>query len=301
MFPSSVLDFVGAGFAQDAGGTAIRFFGLSTFVATAPMWLTACTLPSSTLLPARGLCFAAAAFSLGAVLLGGRRAIVVVAIVVPLGIAFVRLAVRVRRDGWHPKPSHIALVLGAGMVALAGGLSLAPLRDAVAGIISMVTGRGRGASEVLRADQAAALLADWRRAPMFGHGWGAGIEGYQRSVERPWAYELQYHYLLAQVGIVGSLLLALALCIGVRVVVLAGRKLPEIVPVLYIASAAATAMIIANGTNPYLRAPGHMWAVFLPLAVAGAALMARRGPMAVEPPDKDEDRASTQNFLVREH
>lgn len=43
-------------------------------------------------------------------------------------------------------------------------------------------------------------------------------------------------------------------------------------------------MLIGNASNPYLQAPGHVWAIFLPVAVANLMLRS-----AQRPPGADRD------------
>lgn len=274
--PVWLQEFVGAGYAGN-GSVAIRFYGLSSFVATAPMWLTASALPRSAYLPPRALCLAAAGASLAAVFLGGRRAIVVVALIVPVLVLAVRLVLKVRRGELANSGRRLTALGAASLAILAAAFTLPPVREAGAGVVSLVTGRGKGEAEVLRAEQAEALLRDWQRSPFFGNGWGTGVDGYQRFVDRPWVYELQYHYLLAQVGLVGLMIVLAALVVGIRMVARAANLRPDVAPALYVASAGAVAMLIANASNPYLRVPGHVWAVVLPLAVASAVLASGRG------------------------
>jgi hypothetical protein len=108
---------------------------------------------------------------------------------------------------------------------------------------------------------------------IFGRGFGAYIvREIPRPRVRPWQTELQYHGLFYWTGIVGLLLLAATLLASLRAVREAFRLSPESRGVLFISTVGAFAILIANGTNPYLQAPGHMWPIFLPLMITSAVL-----------------------------
>jgi hypothetical protein len=49
--------------------------------------------------------------------------------------------------------------------------------------------------------------------------------------------------------------------------VLRARYDDDLFPAAIAALVGALGMIIANASNPYLQAPGHIWIVLLPLAV----------------------------------
>jgi hypothetical protein len=53
---------------------------------------------------------------------------------------------------------------------------------------------------------------------------------------------------------------------------------PEHVPTLVATSVAALSMLVANASNPYLQAVGHVWSVALVLGVANALLRPRAQP-----------------------
>ncbi len=123
-------------------------------------------------------------------------------------------------------------------------------------------------SEIERSSQAAGLIRAWSMKPV--HGWGFGavypIE-VLRSEERPWNFELQYHLLLAQTGVIGVFILfriwkgTVASWIGL-VRSRADLMLPAI--------AGWIAIVVANASNPYLVAPGNMWSLYLPAMVFAA-------------------------------
>lgn len=128
------------------------------------------------------------------------------------------------------------------------------------------------ASAYLRFEQAAALHDGWMQSPLLGHGHGA-VAGVIRSYEMPWAYELQYHALFFNTGIVGALLYAG--CIvwiywqGVRMI----RSSVEYGRLMLPLLVGLTCFLIANATNPYLLKFDYMWVIFLPLAIINRFLI----------------------------
>ena len=278
-FSSSVMEQAGAGFGSDVGGaTAIRYYGVSTLVGAAPMWATAAILPSHPLLPRKLLSTIAAITAAGAVLLAGRNAIVLVLLLVPLIIWIVARIIGRRRER-QLRPSAVV----AGTLAFCAGLFAAPAMFANAAVQrtwlsvgAFFSGQAtESADQTIRSEQANRLVAAWGESPFFGHGWGATLEGYSRGEGRQWTFELQYHMLLFQVGLMGVLVVLVAVGVAVTAVVKAGRTRPDMIPLLLVTGAAAMAMLIANATNPYLQAPGHMWAVYLVLMVTNIALTAK--------------------------
>lgn len=283
------------GFGFDAtyvDATAIRFYGLSTLVAAAPIWLSATILPTHPLMPAKGISIAAGILAAVATMLSGRAALTVVTLLVPLVVwAVWRILTRKQsRTRWR---TYSPLAVGAGFVAVIGLLVLMGNRNVInafARLASILTGEGQGVSDRIRDRQSGELLAAWWESPVFGHGLGATIEGYSRSRDRPWDFELQYHLYLFQFGAVGALVLLLAVAAGVFGLVRALRQSPAMTPVLLVTASGALAMLIANASNPYLQAPGHMWAVYLPLMVINLTLVGLFGRGEVSSRGSDQPR-----------
>lgn len=276
--PDGVADVLNARHDRDpVGNITIAFYGLSTFVAATPMWLTAMFLPSHPLLPPRWLSITTAGLAVIVMLLAGRSALVLVVFVVP---AIIWILLQIVRGRQARSIKNVILPIGAvavagatvGVLALSGNTLVLRTWDRIAGFL---TGQSQTLDDRVRAEQIEELLAAWSQSPIFGHGFGAVIEGYSRSDDRPWNFEMQYHLLLFQVGIVGLALLLAAAGIAIRCFVQALRERRDLTPVLLFTAAAALAMTIANGTNPYLQAPGHMWAIYLMLMVVSIALRPR--------------------------
>jgi hypothetical protein len=256
------------------GGIAIQFLGLSTLVAAAPIWLASIILPRHPLLPRPGLSAAAGLIALVATMVAGRAALTVVTIVVP-AIIWTAWRVFSRREPRTLARSLAPVVAVLGVAGVAGVLLLvgnANVTKAFARLLSTFTGEGQSVSDQIRSAQSGELLYAWAQSPVFGHGLGAVIEGYARSKDRPWDFELQYHLYLFQFGVVGVLILLVGVGAAIWAFITALRVTPEMAPVLFVTAAGATAMLSANASNPYLQAPGHMWAVYLLLVVTNIVL-----------------------------
>ncbi|AWB96281.1 hypothetical protein DCE93_11990 [Agromyces badenianii] len=278
--PQWLVEETGAGFAFEDETTAIRLYGLSTLVAAAPMWITAALLPDHPLLPPRAVRVIAAVIAASAAMLGGRNAIVLVVLAVP-AVMLVWRAMRRRSTRVHPGAVLTGLLLLAvGPFLIQAVAGNAVVQRTVQNVLAFFED---GGDQSIRVEQAARLLDAWQEAPYFGHGWGATIEGYYRSQERPWNFELQYHLLLFQVGLVGMLIVGAVVVLAVRAIARAVKVRPDLVSIFLVTSAGALGMLIGNATNPYLQAPGHMWAVWLPLMVANVALCNPRHLMTREP------------------
>jgi len=118
------------------------------------------------------------------------------------------------------------------------------------------------------------LLAEWERRPLFGSGLGATLpSGYFRSASQPFSFELTYHAILFQNGIIG-----LALFLGVPLFaalqsLLAMRWLPRKERALAAAGAAGiSGLLVACSTNPYLISTFGMLALAASIAVCARAV-----------------------------
>jgi len=262
------------GLIYDPYANALRYHGLSTLVGALPMWLASLVVPRHPLLPALWLRLVATLSCTLAALHSGRRGIIVAAAVVVIvaGIA-VLLWRRHRERGGSGRRRTSPFLGGAlllGIVVVVGGRS-ALTQSSWDAVVDFLAGEGAVSGNSVRNEQAARLLQAWGDSPWVGYGFGARLADYQRSLERPWNFELQYHMLLFQVGLVG-----VALLLGAAVLVAAGvarglRRRPDLFPVLVVSGSAALGFLVANATNPYLQAPGHMWGVALFLAAVNVA------------------------------
>lgn len=269
----------------DLMSSGIKFYGLSTLAAGTPLVVALAISPNSPYSPRRSLCIWAAVASCVGALLSGRRGILLVAILSPLILLAWRRFVLPRRKAAAPKwvpPTVAGVVLTTvGAVATLPGLSSRVL-EMFADTAALAEGADAGgASDVVRVEQASRLLHAWGTNPIFGSGFGATLpDGFIRSVERPWAFELQYHLLLFNVGLVGLAAVIAAVALIVPTIRRAATERPEMAAVICAISTSCTALVVANATNPYLQAVGHGWPLGLVIGVA--ALAGRSRP---KPPD----------------
>lgn len=278
VIPANVLEVTGAGFGEKGDTTAIRFYGLSTLAASGPMWLASLLVRGDAMLPPIALRWAAAAAGVSGAILGGRRAIILTLLVIPVIVWMVKHATSVKKSGPRKiNPGFVVAGLGlaAGAVLLAPRIASTPIiANTWQASVSFFTGSSSdiSADESVRTYQAERLLAEWVDSPIWGHGLGATIIGYQRSNAQPWQFEMQYHAFLMQAGLIGAILVAIIATLAWRAVRIASQSRPDLIPSLVVTLCGGAAMLIANATNPYLQAPAHHWAIFLPLAVINMML-----------------------------
>lgn len=121
-----------------------------------------------------------------------------------------------------------------------------------------------------------ALIKGFIENPVLGSGFGLGVPEVIRNEESPWVYEMSYHIMLFNVGIIG---MAIYLgCIGW--IYAAGLKLADRHPaeraILLSLLVGMTNFLLANATNPYFGSYDFMWTLFLPVAYVNW-MMLRRG------------------------
>jgi len=202
-----------------------------------------------------------------AVLLSGRRALWLLVAVTPLvGVA---LSAALPRSDARRLRRKVAVVLALGAVTLFGvALFLAKTTDwEPAGFAERLTGVISD-DEGVRADQARALLRHWVEVPLLGSGFGAGVPEVVRDDERPWIYELYYHLILFNTGLVGftvyaTLLAAVSIQLW-RAVSTRSRRGSGCFAILV----AYIIFLMAAATNPYLGSFDFMFVIFFGLAVA---------------------------------
>jgi hypothetical protein len=291
--PDSWLRSQEAGFDLTADGSAVRLLGLSTLAAAGPLVSSALVAGRDTYLPSRRLLALASILAVIAGVVAGRRAIAVVTIASPLlTLLLLRfLRPRAKISGPSRKPPKWVLMspllLVGGWVAMRLSLLDRPLAAVGDGLrlffsFSGASGSAKSSGDLVRVQQGQELLTAWGDRPFLGHGLGAVLpDGFVRSNDRPWMFELQYHDLLFSSGLVGAGLVMAALVsawVGIR---RAAAASPEHVPAIVATCVAAVSMLIANASNPYLQAVGHGWSVALVVGVANALL--RPKPTCVVP------------------
>ena len=213
-----------------------------------------------------------------AVLLSGRRALLVVVALAPAFALLFRgwLSVTAKRETrWLVRrvlwaAPALVLVLIVIMTAIGG---MEP-----AGFVDMVASGFRFSSDkvaMTRRDQFFALVDGWLQDPLFGSGHGAPVRGAIRSIEMPWAYELSYVALLYHTGIVG----VVAYGAGLFWTFLTSRQIARTgwpqAPYLVATLVGTAAFVLANATNAYLAKFDSIWVLFLPIAFINAWLVER--------------------------
>ncbi|WP_454778471.1 hypothetical protein [Georgenia muralis] len=275
LVPPPLLEMQGAGFDLTAAGTAIRFYGLSTLAAAGPLVAAGAVARRDDLLPSRRLLIVAAVLAVLAAVLAGRRAVLVTTILAP--VLYLALARVLHGRSGGPVRVPVGLAIAAPVLLVAGYLTwgtaaFVRARAALTDVAYVYTGIGEGSGskaggDALRVAQSGQMFDAWGERPFLGNGLGAAIPGYRRNDEQPWMFELQYHQLLFDGGLIGVALLAVAAVIVAAATVRTARRLPEHQPVIAVTGVTALGMLLSNASNPYLQAPAHWWAVALLIGV----------------------------------
>jgi len=219
---------------------------------------------------------------LEAVLLSGRRALLLVTMLSPLGILVFSRFQPAAEKHLHRKglfriatTGILALIVSMFCLNALSGISVSGLYERVSvGFDFTPSTDDNGANE--RRKQFHALVAGWMENPIFGAGHGSPAYGSVRSALQPWSYELSYMALLYQTGIVGVVAYASGICwifwMGIRVIRAGGRLSALMLACL----TGMSSMLIANATNPYMDYFDGMWVIFFPLAVINFSLLRSR-------------------------
>ena len=96
------------------------------------------------------------------------------------------------------------------------------------------------------------LLDGFSKSPAFGSGFGA-YAGYLRNDERPWTYELTYHQMLFNIGIVGVAVLGSLFGFYLILVIRLLRKVREGSAIPFGLLVAVFSLLLGAYTNPYVR------------------------------------------------
>ena len=126
-------------------------------------------------------------------------------------------------------------------------------------------------TESIRSEQNTILLNSWKQAPIFGKGIGAGVEGYYRNRERPWAFELGFHVSLHRLGLLGfglELLYYLGIVFfGIKII----RQDSDFIMIGLLCG--MMGFLLAHATNPFLNSYEFLWPIILPLAYINVKLL----------------------------
>lgn len=120
---------------------------------------------------------------------------------------------------------------------------------------------------------------------LFGSGIGATVDrgDYVREglKDRPWQSDLPYHLTFYWTGFVGVALVVAVAVTGLLALRAAMRRAGELNGVLLVATVGAVALLVANASNPYMQALGHLWPLFFPFMIANVVLSERSEPESV--------------------
>lgn len=307
---------------DDSGMVAMTATILPPLIWWGGMWVASLFVDrADAYLPPLWLRWVAASLTIAGAFISWRRAVVVVIILTPI-IALTGILVLKIRNAKTSSPRvswrGIGIAVAAFVVAL--GLTLT-VQPSVGEMFSHLVGSSKAAvaepdatltqddieqqeekprtvagddqlSDKIRANESQSLTkTEGPVQLLIGHGFGASFDrgGIDRTI-RPWQTELQYHAIYYWTGVLGLLLLFATAVSGLGVVRKAFRIDDNLRGVLFVASVGSVAVLLANATNPYLQAPGHMWPLFFPLMIASAIFTARRRSEVASPQLADAAR-----------
>jgi hypothetical protein len=292
LLPDAVVATQGAAAVATDGVVGVRWFGLSTLTAAAPLLMAMAIIGPDGIVPSRRFTIPVASLATVAALTAGRRGILVVVVLAPL----ITLAIKSlassdskRRDvpAWQVLG---ALAMPALLIVTWANPTVQRARTVVVDSLLLFTrsldSASASADDAPRLVQASRLLGEWESSPLVGQGLGAVVPNYTRSELRPWSFELQYHQLLFNSGLVGVLALAAAMILAFASFRRGLTQHPEHRSVLVATAVGAIALVAANTTNPYLQAVGHGWGI----ALAAGALVAMRTAAPASTPMKSRRR-----------
>ncbi len=275
-FSADFLSFTRPDGYQATGGqeglTEGRFYGTPSLLVAVPVLATGAVAPG---VPHPWRWRVAAAIVVAAILVSGRRAALVTALVTPViwwllpRLSSAAKALRSR--------TFMVVVTGAAVIGVAAfvlGQDIGLLTSNVLSGFGAETNY-LGTTENIRATQSLALLERWLESPLWGHGFSAEAS-YQRGGEllSTAQFENQYLMYLMNVGVIGAawmIGLGMALWKLAKKALLAPNCSPYLAPLL----TGVVALGLANASNPYLQSVANWWVVILTLAVTNTTLIKR--------------------------
>ena len=135
----------------------------------------------------------------------------------------------------------------------------------------------KGTYDTIRQNEARILMTSTGvRETIFGRGFGATVDrgSFYRPdlADRPWQSDLPYYLAFYWSGWVGVVFVALVVITGFGALRFAMQRAADLNGVLFIATVGAVSLVIANFSNPYMQALGHLWPLFFPFMIANAIL-----------------------------
>jgi len=219
----------------------------------------------------RKLVWVAFVLSIVVLLISGRRAFLLIALLSPFVVWCLMLManIRVYVFKWIIVSTIFGMVFAVIIIPIFG-LDLSLVWE---NFTNGFNSEDDTSSLSVRKEQFIALMNGWINAPILGAGHGAAAEGVVRDYEQAWAYELSYNALLFQTGLVGILVYSSAvLWIFIKGISMM-RKLPESAGLLIPTLSGLFCFLVANATNPYLGSFDYLWVIFLPVAILNSYML----------------------------
>jgi hypothetical protein len=140
------------------------------------------------------------------------------------------------------------LVCAAASVVGLGMLSILPESEQDVGYVSHL--KQAFSSEDERTIQKPYLIDGFKESPVLGSGFG-GYAGYLRNDERPWTYELTYHTLLFNTGIVGTAFLGTLFSLYLFLVIRLLRRFKDGSAIPFGLLVSFCSLLLGAYANPY--------------------------------------------------
>jgi hypothetical protein len=214
-----------------------------------------------------------------AIILSQRRAIIFITILFPF---FVLLLTKYSNYVYR-RYIYVRLMKLIVIMVIVAGISLPILKGKIGyganslfiDFISAFDFEGELSAKI-RLEQMSVLINALSQNALFGAGLGVGVYGYTRDDLSPWNYEMRYVALLYQTGVIGFLLYISGIiwmfCMGVKAIA-EGKEFKDPVLVMFCGLFGA---LTAEAINPTLNQFGHLWMIFIPLAVINIWLLERK-------------------------
>jgi hypothetical protein len=183
-----------------------------------------------------------------AVLISGRRALIALAIIIPL--FFILHKIVIYGFKLNLIYYHIIVFIFFLFMSLSSLIFFSSFINSDSSIFDRFS--EEFTDESVRIIQSKMLLRGFVEAPLLGNGVGIGLKELVRDSERPWVYELTYHQMLFNIGLIGlfayTLLFTWAYYIGMSSVKSYGKSsdiaLGFLIGFLF--------LLIASASNPYI-------------------------------------------------
>lgn len=180
--------------------------------------------------------------------MSGRRGLWLVVALTPCTIFL--LSIVTKSHGLVPAGARRLLaVYCVAVVLVLGTMSVLPERIHELGYVRYL--EAAFSAEDARTIQKDYLLEAFAESPVLGSGFG-GYAGYLRNEQRPWSYELTYHKLLFNMGIVGTTILGALFSVYLVLVIRLLRRFSDGSAIPFGLLTAFCSLLFGAYSNPYL-------------------------------------------------